>query len=81
MYLILTHGILSPWQECELGDISDAVIHFQWEVTPTAKRQRVLFINKFRGVLPQLEEKELMKFAVKITPSHGFEVSNIRAVI
>jgi KaiC/GvpD/RAD55 family RecA-like ATPase len=81
MYLILTHGILNSWQECELGDISDAVIHFQWEVTPTAKRQRVLFIDKFRGVLPQLEEKELMKFTVKITPSHGFEVSNIRAII
>ena len=81
MYLMLTHGILNPWQECELGDISDAVIHFQWEVTSTAKRQRVLFINKFRGVLPQLEEKELVKFTVKIAPSHGFEVSNIRAVI
>ncbi|MDR2856060.1 MAG: hypothetical protein LBV40_07935 [Methanomicrobiales archaeon] len=81
MYLILTHGILNPWQECELADISDAVVHFKWEVTPTAKRQRVLFIDKFRGVLPQLEEKELVKFAVRITPSHGFEVSNIRAVI
>ena len=81
MYLMLTHGILTAWQEHELGDISDAVIHFQWEVTPTAKRQRVLFIDKFRGVLPQLEENELMKFSVKIAPSHGFEVSNIRAII
>ena len=81
MYLILTHGVLGPLQECELKDISDAVIDFRWEVTSTAKRQRVLFIDKFRGVLPQLEEKELVKFMVKITPSHGFEVNNIRSII
>ena len=81
IYLILAKGVLNPWQERELEDVSDATVHFQWEVSPTAKRQRVLFISKFRGVLPQLEERELVKFTVKITPSQGFEVNNIRAVI
>jgi len=81
MYLILARGVLSPWQESELEDVSDAVIHFQWDISPTAKRQRVLYIEKFRGVLPQLEEKELVKFVVKITPAQGFEVNNIRAVV
>jgi KaiC/GvpD/RAD55 family RecA-like ATPase len=81
MYLILARGVLSPWQEYELQDVSDAVIHFQWEVSTTAKRQRVLYIEKFRGILPQLEEKELVKFIVKITPAQGFEVNNVRAVV
>ena len=81
IYLILAKGVLNQWQECELEDVSDAVIHFQWEVSSTAKRQRVLFIDKFRGILPQLEEKELVKFLIKITPAQGFEVNNIRAVV
>jgi KaiC/GvpD/RAD55 family RecA-like ATPase len=81
MYLILAKGVLNQWQECELKDVCDAVVHFQWEVSPTAKRQRVLYIDKFRGILPQLEEKELVKFLVKITPAQGFEVNNIRAVV
>jgi len=81
MYLILARGVLKPWQECELEDACDAVIHFQWEVSSTAKRQRVLYIEKFRGILPQLEEKELVKFIVKITPAQGFEVNNVRAVV
>jgi len=81
MYLILANGVLNPWQECELKDACDAVIHFQWEVSPTAKRQRILYIDKFRGILPQLEDKELVKFLVKITPAQGFEVNNIRAVV
>ena len=81
MYLILARGVLNQWQECELADVCDAAIHFQWESSSTAKRQRVLFIDKFRGILPQLEEKELVKFLVKITPAQGFEVNNIRAVV
>jgi KaiC/GvpD/RAD55 family RecA-like ATPase len=80
-YLLLTKGILNQWQETEVADAVDAVIHFRWEESSTAKRQRVLYIEKFRGVLIHLEDKEMVKFAVRITAGRGFEVSNIRVII
>jgi KaiC/GvpD/RAD55 family RecA-like ATPase len=80
-YLILTKGILNQWQEIEVADAVDAVIHFRWEESSAAKRQRILYIEKFRGVLIHLEEREMVKFAVKISPGRGFEVSNIRVII
>ncbi len=80
-YLILTKGILNQWQEIEVADAVDAVIHFRWEESSTAKRQRVLYIEKFRGVMIHLEDREMVKFAVRITAGRGFEVSNIRVII
>ena len=80
-YLILTKGILNQWQETEVADAVDAVIHFRWEESSTAKRQRGLYIEKFRGVMIHLEDREMVKFAVKITADRGFEVSNIRVII
>ncbi len=80
-YLVLTKGILNQWQEIEVADAVDAVIHFRWEESTTAKRQRILYVEKFRGVMIHLEEREMVKFAVKITPGRGFEVSNIRVII
>ncbi|NLV26254.1 MAG: hypothetical protein GXY48_03675 [Methanomicrobiales archaeon] len=80
-YLILTKGILNQYQEIEVSDAMDAVIHFKWEESSSAKRQRVLYIEKFRGVMIHLEDRDLVKFSVKITPERGFEVSNIRVVI
>jgi len=81
VYLILTKGILSTNQELEIADAMDAVIHFRWEETSSARRQRVLYIEKFRGVMIHLEDQDLVKFAVKITSDRGFEVSNIRVII
>jgi KaiC/GvpD/RAD55 family RecA-like ATPase len=81
IYLQLSHGILQEAQEKEIEDIADAVILFRWEETPGSRRQRVMYIEKFRGVMPHLEERDLVKFAVRISSTGGFEVSNIRVVI
>jgi KaiC/GvpD/RAD55 family RecA-like ATPase len=81
MYLLLTHGILEEVQEHELADIMDAVLLFRWEETPGSRRQRVMYFEKFRGVMTHLEERDLVKFAVRISTTGGFEVSNIRVVI
>ena len=80
-YLLLSEGILDPSRQKELADIADAVMLFQWEETTGARRQRVMYFEKFRGVMPHLEERDLVKFAVKITTQGGFEVRNIRVVI
>jgi KaiC/GvpD/RAD55 family RecA-like ATPase len=80
-YLLLSSGILDSSKERELADIADAVLLFRWEDTQGARRQRVMYFEKFRGVMPHLEERDLVKFAVKISVTNGFEVSNIRVII
>jgi archaellum biogenesis ATPase FlaH len=81
VFLLLTSGILKDSQEHEIADIVDAVLLFRWEETTGARRQRVMYIDKFRGVMPGLEERDLVKFAIRISTSAGFEISNIRVVI
>jgi KaiC/GvpD/RAD55 family RecA-like ATPase len=81
IYLPLTRGVLPPLQETEIQDCADAVFLFAWEETQGMRRQRTMSIQKFRGVMPHLEERNLVKFAIRITAGTGFEVSNIRVVI
>jgi KaiC/GvpD/RAD55 family RecA-like ATPase len=81
VYLLLTKGVLDPAKEKEIADCVDAVVLFKWEETVAQRRQRTMFFEKFRGVMPHLEERELVKFAVKISPGSGFEVANIRVVV
>jgi KaiC/GvpD/RAD55 family RecA-like ATPase len=81
VYLLLTRGIIQAEAERELADIVDAVLLFRWEESSGARRQRVMYFEKFRGVMPHLEERDLVKFAVRISTTSGFEVSNIRVVI
>jgi KaiC/GvpD/RAD55 family RecA-like ATPase len=80
-YLLLSKGILGSAQEMELADIADAVMLFKWEESTGARRQRVMYFEKFRGVMPHLEEQDLVKFAVRISTTSGFDVSNIRVII
>lgn len=80
-YLLLSSGILDSPRERELADIADAVLLFRWEESQGARRQRVMYFEKFRGVMPHLEERDLVKFAVRISVTSGFEVSNIRVII
>ncbi|MHC1629476.1 MAG: RAD55 family ATPase [Methanoculleaceae archaeon] len=81
VYLELTSHILPLEQETEVADCVDALIVFRWEDAGAGRRRRVMFFEKFRGVMPHLEENDLVKFAVRISSAAGFEVSNIRVVI
>ncbi len=80
-YLLLTQGILNSAQEKEISDIADAVMLFKWEESTGSRRQRVMYFEKFRGVMSHLEEHDLVKFAVRISTTSGFEVSNIRMIV
>ena len=80
-YLLLTRGILNPAQENELGDIADAVLNFRWEETKGERRQRVMSFEKFRGIMTHFEEKDIVKFKVRISSERGFDVESIRVVI
>jgi KaiC/GvpD/RAD55 family RecA-like ATPase len=81
IYLLLSRGVLETAKELEIADMADAVLLFKWEESMGARRQRVMYFEKFRGVMPHLEERDLVKFAVRISTSGGFEVSNIRVII
>ncbi len=81
IYLPLAQGILDVKYEREISDIADAVVLFNWEESSSARRQRVMYFEKFRGIMPHLEEKDLVKFSVRISSAIGFEVSNIRVII
>jgi hypothetical protein len=81
VFLLLTKGVLEPSREREIADCVDAVALFQWEETVAQRRQRTMFFQKFRGVMAHLEERDLVKFVVRISPASGFEVSNIRVVV
>jgi hypothetical protein len=81
IYLLLSRGIIDKVKETELADIVDAVFLFRWEERAGSTRQRVMYFDKFRGVMPHLEEQDLVKFAIRISATGGFEVSNIRMVI
>lgn len=81
IYLLLTQGIIDRARIQEIADIADSVILFRWEESIAARRQRVMFFEKFRGVMTHLEENDLVKFSIKISPALGFEVNNIRLII
>ncbi len=81
IYLLLTSGILDRSRELEIADCVDATFLFRWEETGAQRRQRVMYFERFRGVMPRLEDKDLVKFSVKISAAGGFEVRNIRVVV
>lgn len=80
-YLLMSDSILEPRRMAEIKDCCDATIRFEWEDTGGRRRQRIMFIEHFRIVMPALEEQDFVKFAVRITADGGFEVSNIRMVV
>lgn len=81
IFLHLTRGILGTPREREICDCADAVMLFKWEEKSGQRRQRIMYFMKFRGVMPYLEERDLVKFAVRISASGGFDVENIRMVV
>lgn len=81
IYLLLTQGIIDRNRVQEIADIADSVVLFRWEESVAARRQRVMFFEKFRGVMTHLEENDLVKFSIKISPALGYEVNNIRLII
>ena len=52
-------GILDVKNEREIADIADAVILFHWEESTAARRQRVMYFEKFRGLCHISKKKTL----------------------
>ena len=80
VYGLLTSDIFERGVEEEISDCVDGVIVFEWDETKTRVRRRTLYIKKFRGLLPGMEDKNLLRFETKFARMSGFEVSNIKMV-
>ncbi|KCZ72655.1 RecA-superfamily ATPase possibly involved in signal transduction [Candidatus Methanoperedens nitroreducens] len=81
IYLILSANILDKQIQETITDLVDGVLTFEWSDRKSVKLQRSLYITKFRGLLPRLEQNNIEKFETKITYYDGFEVSNIRKIV
>jgi KaiC/GvpD/RAD55 family RecA-like ATPase len=81
IYALLTAHIFEPSMEEEVCDCVDGVLVFGWDSTGNNQRQRMMYIKKFRGLMPYLEEDNVVRFEARVSASRGFEVSNIREII
>ncbi len=80
VYVLLTAGILDSSLQEQILDCADGVLIFEWDDFGAAKRQRVMHVKKFRGLLPQLERANLVKFETSVTTDHGFAISKVKQV-
>lgn len=80
VYFLLTKDILEKNKEELIADAVDGVIVFNWSGLGSTKRRRDVYIKKFRGLMPRMEQEKIAKLEVKITPKTGFEVANVRMI-
>ena len=80
VYTMLGEGIFEKNKQEEIQDCMDGVIVFEWDKQGSSKRQRVMYMKKFRGLLPVLDQDNIVNFETQISSQKGFEVSNIKRV-
>ncbi len=80
LYVILSEGIFEKSKQEEISECMDGVMVFEWEKLGPSQRQRVMYLKKFRGVLPGLDSENIVNFETHISSQRGFEVSNIKRV-
>ena len=76
IYLILTEGITEEKIEREIMDIVDGVLIFRWYTSErSSSRYTYMYVPKFIGVLPHIEEERVIKFKTRIEYTNGFIVT------
>lgn len=80
VYMMLSEGIFDKSKQEEISECMDGVMVFEWEKLGPSQRKRVMYLKKFRGVLPRLDQDNIVNFETQISYQKGFEVSNIKRV-
>jgi archaellum biogenesis ATPase FlaH len=80
IYSILNKGIFESREQEEIMECMDGIFAFEWEKLGPTQRNRIMYLKKFRGVLPSIEQENIVNFEIQISPIKGFEVSNIKRV-
>lgn len=77
---LLDAATLDPGRQEQLLATADGVLRFQWEETPDHTRQRSMYVQTFRGLLPLLARDHVPKFEVSAAPGSGLEMAHVRLV-
>ncbi len=80
IYAVLGAKILDENKEAELTDCADGVLVFDWMQKGEFSRQQVMYVKKFRGLLPQLTKDNISKFETSVTMPNGFEMKNVKLI-
>ncbi|MDO8724762.1 MAG: ATPase domain-containing protein [Candidatus Methanoperedens sp.] len=80
IYAIFNEGIFENKEQVEIMECMDGVFVFDWEQLGPTQRNRIMYLKKFRGLLPGVDHENIVNFETQITPQKGFEVSNIKRV-
>jgi KaiC/GvpD/RAD55 family RecA-like ATPase len=80
VYAILNEGIFDNSKQEEIMECMDGVFVFDWEKLGPTQRNRILYLKKFRGLLPRVDQENIVNFETHISSQQGFEVSNIKRV-
>jgi len=80
VYVILSEGIFDKSKQEEISECMDGVMIFEWGKLGPSQRQRVMYLKKFRGILPVLDSENIVNFETHISSQKGFEVSNIKRI-
>ncbi len=76
IYVILSTNVLDPKKQLVVEDSVDAVFVFEWRALGSTKRKKIMYIKKFGGLMPQLDDDDIAKFETRITAKGGFMVTN-----
>ena len=76
IYVILSTNVLDPKKQLVVEDSVDAVFVFEWRALGSTKRKKIMYIKKFGGLMPQLDDDNIAKFETRITAKGGFMVTN-----
>lgn len=80
VYATMTKGVFDGNKQEEILECVDGAIFFEWENLGVSQKKRIMYMKKFRGVLPGLDQNNIVNFEIQITSKKGFEVSNIKRV-
>ncbi|MCD6461295.1 MAG: recombinase RecA [Thermoplasmata archaeon] len=81
VYLLLTTEVLDPARERMIADLADGVLVFGWQRTTRQTRmRRYMYVSKFMGVLPHLDQQRVSRFFTEIRHNTGFVVANTERI-
>ncbi len=76
IYLILNEKIASERMEQIIFDAVDGILFFKWYSSEKySQRYRYLYVLKFIGVLPHIEEERVIRFKTQVDFKNGFVVT------
>lgn len=82
IYMILSKNVASSHVEKAISDLADGLLVFDWsKSTIYSKRQRYMYVGKFIGVLPHLDQANIARFMTDISGRRGFVVANTERIM